>query len=247
MNDSKLLIIIPAHNEEENIQGVLDELRRYDVAKFADVLIIDDASSDSTADIADQNGAHCIRFAYNLGYGNALQAGYKFATVHGYEYLIQMDADGQHDACNIQRIYQELCFGEDKPDMVLACRFMKESGPYETGPLMKLAFLWFRMLLELLCGEQYADSTTGLQGLNRRAFSYYARYNHFDSTYPDANMILQMNLLGFRILQIPAVMHHRMHGKGMHAGIIRPVKYMFRATASVIAVWARLRLLKRKE
>ena len=73
-----------------------------------------------------------------------------------------------------------------------------------------------------------------------------AYFNHFDSKYPDANMILQMNLLGFRMAQIPAVMHRRMHGTGMHSGIIKPIKYMFRSTASVCAVWARMKLLHEK-
>ena len=167
MKKNDLLIIIPAHNEEENIQFVFDELRRYHVADYADILIIDDASTDSTSAIADQNGAHCIRFAYNMGYGNALQAGYKFATIYGYQYLIQMDADGQHDACNIEPIYRELCKTENKPDMVLACRFMPESSPYPAGPILRLGFLWFRLMLRFLTGETYPDSTTGLQGLNR--------------------------------------------------------------------------------
>ena len=244
MENNKLLIIIPAYNEEESIQGVFDGLDRYGIYDYADILVIDDASTDRTAEIAGLNGAHCISFAYNMGYGNALQAGYKFATVHGYDYIVQMDADGQHDACNVETIYKTLINNREKTDIVLACRFMPGSGEYKRGLFLRLGYFWFRVLTKILGGKGYMDSTTGLQGLDRKAFSYYAAYGHFDPTHPDANMILKMRLLGFRIKQIPAVMHHRMHGKGMHAGIIAPVKYMIRSTASVFAVWFRIRVLK---
>lgn len=246
MYGHKLLVIIPAYNEEENIQYVFDGLDKYRVYDYADILVIDDASSDRTAEIADLNGAYCISFAYNMGYGNALQAGYKFAVVHGYDYVIQMDADAQHDACNIETIYRTLLEGSNAPEIVLACRFMRESGEYKAGIFQRFGYFWFRCLLKVFGGKGYVDSTTGLQGLTRRAFSYYSTYGHFDSTYPDANMILQMRLLGFRMKQIPAVMHPRTRGKGMHAGIIRPARYMFRATALVTAVWFRLRVLKEK-
>ena len=128
MENNKLLIIIPAYNEEESIQGVFDGLDRYGIYDYADILVIDDASTDRTAEIAGLNGAHCISFAYNMGYGNALQAGYKFATVHGYDYIVQMDADGQHDACNVETIYKTLINNREKTDIVLACRFMPGSG-----------------------------------------------------------------------------------------------------------------------
>lgn len=239
-----LLIIIPAHNEEENIQIVFEELKKYAVCDYADVLIVDDASSDKTAVIARENNAHCISFAYNMGYGNALQAGYRYAVRYGYEYVIQMDADCQHDACNLEHIRHELCEVTDKPDIVLACRFMEGSSEYKPGFFKWIAFKWYRMLVKLFGGFASVDSTTGLQGLNRRAFAFYAGYDHFDSNYPDANMILQMVLLGYKLKQIPAVMHLRQHGRSMHSGIYKPVRYMFRSTAAVLAVWIRIRVLK---
>lgn len=237
--NNRVLIIIPAYNEEHNLEKVMKGLRAYDVFSFADILIIDDASGDGTAEIALRNQARCIRFPYNLGYGNALQTGYKYARRHGYPYVIQMDADGQHDPCNIERIYRTLCSAEDDADIVLAGRFLEGSSPYKTGLVMKLAFWWFRTLIRCMGGLHVMDSTTGLQGLKRRAFSCYAGFDHFDSDYPDSNMILQMALLGFKIKQIPAVMHHRESGKGMHAGLLRPARYMFRSTTAVFAVWLR--------
>ncbi|MBP5291080.1 MAG: glycosyltransferase family 2 protein [Lachnospiraceae bacterium] len=239
------LIIIPAYNEEENLQGVFDSLMEAKTTDYADILVINDASKDGTPYIADRNNIRCISFPFNLGYGNALQAGYKYAKDHLYDYIIQMDADGQHDVSNVYNIYQALCLSPDHPDIVLSCRFMEDSKHYETGFFMKLAHQWLRFLMKLFSGIYFPDSTTGLQGLSRAAFEYYAGYDNFDAMYPDAHMILKMHFLGFKIKQIPSVMHKRTSGKSMHSGIIRPIKYMVRITTSVIAIWLSMVHLKK--
>ena len=232
-----LLVIIPAHNEENNLPLVFKGMQDIQIDLFADILIIDDASTDSTALIAKQNGAACLSFVFNLGYGNALQMGYKYAKENGYRYLIQLDADTQHDPCNIPILYNALKTPSEDgelPDIVLGSRFMKGSGVYHPGGMKKIGFIWFGTLVRLFGGGELADATTGLQGLNRRAFSHYAVFDNFDARYPDANMILEMKLKGYRILQVPAIMHMRKSGKGMHAGLWKPLKYMVRSTIAII-------------
>ena len=120
---------------------------------------------------------------------------------------------------------------------------MKGSAPYRVGAVKKFAVFLFRTLIRIGTGKRIADPTTGLQGLNRRAFEFYATYSHFDDRYPDANMILQMLLLGFRVEEIPAVMHIRREGVSMHSGL-KPMFYMFRMMFSMIAVWVRIKLYK---
>ena len=88
------------------------------------------------------------------------------------------------------------------------------------------------------------DPTSGLQGLSRRTFWYYARYQHFDDKYPDANMLMQMLMLGYKVMEIPAIMYARTEGKSMHSGIIKPCIYMIRMVFSLLAVWARVKLFK---
>ena len=100
----ELLIIIPAYNEEGAIGQFLSQLISSDAVNFADVLVINDASTDATQRIVQKLNVPIISHPYNLGYGTALQTGYKYAVFNGYRYLIQMDSDGQHDVCNIQRI-----------------------------------------------------------------------------------------------------------------------------------------------
>lgn len=241
----ELLIIIPAYNEEKNIERVLEELERPEIAEIADILVMNDASSDSTNWVVKAHGHTLVSHVFNLGYGSALQLGYKYAIRRKYSYVIQMDADGQHDVCNIPVIYQRLKQQDADgrcPDIVLCSRFMEGSAEYSVSATKKLAYGFFHWMIKISTGRKIADPTTGLQGLNRRAFLYYSKYKHFDDKYPDANMIIQMQLLGFRIDEIPAVMHARSCGTSMHSGF-KPVVYMFRMVFSIIGVVFRIKVL----
>lgn len=130
-----------------------------------------------------------------------------------------------------------------KPDIVLGSRFMKESTDFPVSFAKKIAFFWFRNLIKLGTGQNIADPTTGLQGLSWQTVLFYSKYNQFDDKYPDANMIMQMLLLGFQVREIPAVMHPRTEGESMHSGL-KPIIYMMRMTFSIFAVWVREKILK---
>lgn len=155
----------------------------------------------------------------------------------------------KHDVCNILRIYKELQTEDENgtlPDIVLGSRFMEGSSGFSVSFAKKIAFVWFRIMLKTGTGRRITDPTTGLQGLNWRTFLFYSKYNNFDDKYPDANMLMQMLLLGFRVREIPAVMHVRTTGVSMHSGL-KPVLYMFRMTFSILAVWIREKILKMDE
>lgn len=242
----ELLVIIPAYNEEKNIKEVLKQIRSQRIEELADVLVIDDASWDSTARIVQDGHYRLIRNIYRLGYGNALRVGYQYAVKENYRHVIQMDADGQHDVCNIPVIYKRLLETDvngHAPDIVLASRFMKESSPFPVSLFKKIAYAWFRLLVYTAAGRKIADPTTGLQGLSRKAFCYYSDFRHFDDKYPDANMIILMMLVKFRVVEIPAVMHTRLEGKSMHSGL-KPFWYMLRVMYSVLIVLFRVKVLK---
>lgn len=242
----KMLIIIPAYNEENNIEALIDELQEEEIQSIADFVIINDGSVDRTADIVRERNGNLVSHIYNLGYGSALQTGYKYAVRNGYRYVMQMDADGQHDVCNIRQIYKQLQTPDENqnyPDIVLGSRFMEESSPYEAGKLKKIAIALFRGLIRIATGQKVTDPTSGLQGLSPRVVKYYAGYNHYDDQYPDANMIMQMLLLGFRIREYPAVMHQRVQGVSMHSGL-KPIIYMLRMALCMLAVWGRVCIFK---
>ncbi len=242
----ELLVIIPAYNEEKNIRKVLKQLQEQRIGEMADILIIDDASEDSTAWIVQTEPYLLVRNVRRLGYGNALRVGYQYAVEKNYRYVIQMDADGQHDACNIPVIYERL-LGLDSdgrcPDVVLASRFMKGSSDFSVSLSKKIAYTWFRILIYAATGRKLADPTTGLQGLSRKAFCYYSDFRHFDDKYPDANMLIQMLLLKFFIVEIPAVMHARTGGQSMHKGFLA-LWYMCRMFFDIPAIIFRIRVLK---
>ncbi len=240
----ELLIIIPAYNEEKNIGDTLEGLKAAGIFEWADILVMNDASKDRTEEIVRQHDCQVVTHVYNLGYGSGLQIGYKYAVRKGYAYVIQMDADGQHAVSNVKKIYDRLLAkdGEEEgPDIVLGSRFVKGSETYPISPVKKIAYSFFRLLIRMGTGRKIKDPTTGLQGLSRRAFSYYAGYTHFDDQYPDANMIMQMLLLGYQVEEMPALMFARHEGVSMHHGI-KPFIYMFRMIYSIIAVWLRIRL-----
>lgn len=249
MEQKELLIIIPAHNEEHSIANVLDELEKTKVHDIADILIMNDASSDGTEQIIGKYSISAVNVVFNLGYGSAIQLGYKYAVRKGYQYVIQMDADGQHDVCNIPKIYEALKKVDEDgyyPDIILGSRFMEGSAPFKVSFAKNMAFVLFRSLIYFATGRKIYDPTTGLQGLNRKTIEYYAGYDHFDDRYPDANMILRMLMKEYRIKEIPAVMHQRESGKSMFSGI-KPMIYMLRMTGAIIAVYVSERHAAHKE
>ena len=242
----EVLIIIPAYNEEKNIGDVLDSLTQAGITEFADILVVNDASTDATNARVKEKGCTLISNVFNMGYGSAIRIGYKWAVRRNYRCVIQMDADGQHDICNIPVIYEKLKTKDAEghyPDIVLGSRFMEGSKAYPVGGLKKIAYRFLNYVIRKTCGQTITDPTTGLQGLSSRAFLYYSQYHHFDDRYPDADMIIQMKLLGFKLEEIPAVMHERKAGESMHSGL-KPILYMIRMCFSVTGVLFRIKVLK---
>ena len=240
-----LLIIMPAYNEEQNIREVLKQLSVPEIKEIADVLVMNDASSDSTNWIVKKHGFKLVTNVFNLGYGSAIQLGYKYAIRRKYKYIIQMDADGQHDVCNIPVLYDILRTpGEngEYPDIVLGSRFMEGSSDFPVSICKRVAYSLFRLCIRAATKRRISDPTTGLQGLSSRAALYYSKFGNFDNKYPDANMLIQMLLLGYEVVEVPAVMHNRGFGVSMHSGL-RPFVYMFRMMFSIMAVVFRIKVL----
>lgn len=189
-----------------------------------EVLVVNDASTDNTKEIVESKGFKCISHEENKGYCGALVTGYKYALENDYDYVIQLDADGQHDTSNIEPMLKEIEKNEN--DIILGSRFLKDSNCYKTDLLHMLGYKYFSALVKLLTGTTIKDTSTGFQALNKKAYSYCIK--HFDTKYPDANYIVHMLLHGFKIKEIPVTMYQRISGTSMHSGI--PVKYMLYVT-----------------
>lgn len=233
------LIIIPAYNEEKTIIPLLEQLLVTDASRFADILIINDDSTDRTAEVLAPfyDRITVIHHIFNQGYGASLKTGYRYAKRNHYKYIIQMDADGQHAILNLSRMYERMV-QPDAPDILIGSRFMEGSQSFPISTAKKIAIRYFRFLIRLSTKKDITDPTSGLQMMNERAFGYYSGYQNFDLKYPDANMIIKMLLLHFRIEEIPAVMHAREEGVSIHSGL-KPILYMIIMCLSTTAVMLR--------
>ena len=231
MNNDKLLIIIPAYNEEENIEKVLDEIKK-DI-NYADILVINDSSTDKTKKIVNKKKIKCITNIYNLKYALSIQVGIKYAYYNNYDYVIQMDADGQHIAKEALKLYKEI--KKSNSDIVIGSRYMKDYG-YKCPLFRRIGTKMFELLIKLFCKQTIKDPLSGFQCLNKKMIKKFALYENYPE-YPDANLIIELLMEGCKIKEIPVRMRLRENGVSMHSGIIKPLKYMIEQFYTCIIVF----------
>ena len=216
----KVLFVIPAYNEEANIENVIKEIKK-DV-KYADILIINDCSTDNTKKIIENNNVKCITGIFNLKYAWAVQTGIKYAYQNDYDYVIQFDADGQHIAKEAEKLLNEM--KKSNVDIVIGSRFLKDTG-YKHPFFKKIATKLFTLIIKIFCKQEITDPTSGFQCLNKKVIEYYSKMGNYPE-YPDANLIIDVLLKGYTIKEISVKMRLREAGESMHGGIIKPIKYM---------------------
>ncbi|MBW2195420.1 MAG: glycosyltransferase family 2 protein [Deltaproteobacteria bacterium] len=236
----KTLILIPAFNEQDHIAGVIRQAK--DVDKDLDILIVDDGSKDKTADLSRHSGAKLIRLSSHMGYGVALQTGYKYAYENGYDFLVQLDGDGQHDPADIPRLLDVVVSGD--AELALGSRFMKDTPRADScrkrhrpSISRKLGTRVFALLTTLLTGFKITDPTSGYQAFGRRVIEFFVR-DFFPCDYPDADIILMAHRAGFKIKEVPIVAYKRNDGKSMHRGL-KPVYYTFKMFLSIFMTMIR--------
>ena len=221
-NADKILIVIPAYNEAENIENVIKEIRK-DI-DYADILVINDCSKDNTEEIVRRNGIKCITNVFNMRYAWAVQTGIKYAYYHDYDYVIQMDADGQHIAAEAEKLYKAM--KETDVDIVIGSRYLKDMG-YPCPLFRRIGTKLFEIIIRIFTHKKIADPLSGFQCLNKDVIKYYSKVGNYPE-YPDANLIMEMLFMGYKISEIPVKMRLRENGESMHSGIIKPIKYMIR-------------------
>ena len=221
------LLIVPAYDEAERLPRLLAELAR--TLPGLEVLVIDDGSSDATAAVALAAGARVVRHPFNLGYGAALQTGYKYALANGVERLVQMDADGQHLPAEIPGLLEPLRRGES--DLVVGSRFLEPSD-YRMGALRSFGRQLFRALARA-AGLAITDPTSGFQALNRRALALFAG-DWYPSDYPDVDVLVLAARAGLRLREHPVRMATGMRPSTLHSGW-KPLYYVYKM---LLSMWA---------
>ena len=202
MSQRRHLAVVPAYNESATIARVIDAIHR-DAPDY-DILVIDDGSTDETSPIARAAGARVARLPYNLGIGGAVQAGFVYANEHGYDYVAQVDGDGQHDPGEIGRLIEPLLDG--RADLVVGTRFA-EGGGYRGTPARRLGIRFFAAVVSMLMRQRVTDTTSGFRAANKDAIRLFA--TDYPHDYPEVEAVLMLHHHRLSMREVPVRMYSR--------------------------------------
>ena len=221
----QLLILIPAFNEVAAIAGVIHEVRQ--VLPDVPILVVDDASADATEQRAREAGADVLRLPYHLGLGGGVQAGYKLAYELGYDYVIRVDGDGQHDPKDIPDLLRTL--RETGCHMVIGSRFQNGDGGY-TSFIRALGIWFFRLVLRPILGKPVHDPTSGFVGVNREALQVFT--GSFPLEYPEIEALVVLQRKRFQFQEVPCKMRPRKTGRSTITAV-KSLYYIFHVLLGV--------------
>lgn len=223
------MIIVPALNEEKAVGGVVREIQ--EVMPGVPVLVIDDCSNDATAAVARAAGAEVLAVPTHLGLGGCVQAGYKLAFELGFEYVIRLDGDGQHDPKFIPMIFEEL--KKSQCQMIIGSRFV-DPGQQYTSLLRAWGIRFFRFILRPILGQTVHDPTSGYVGVNREALALFSR--SFPLEYPEIEALVVLQRKAFRFREVPCQMRPRRTGRST----ITPVRSLFYIVHVLLGVFVNI-------
>jgi glycosyltransferase involved in cell wall biosynthesis len=221
-----MIVLIPAYNEAGRIGQVIAEVRA--TLPTADVLVVNDGSSDRTVAEARAAGALVLSLPVNLGYGAALQSGYKYAVRRGYDVIGQVDGDGQHLPSYLKKMLDGLA--DPAVDVVLGSRFLDKDGHYRASRARQMGMAVFARIASRVMQQHVSDPTSGFQVMRRPVASFFCS-EIYPSDYPDADILILLHRSGFRIREIGVQMREP-EGKSMHSGH-RSIYYVYKMTLSI--------------
>lgn len=220
------LIIVPAYNEEGNIERTIYDLREQ--APEESIIVINDCSTDKTKDVLKRGHYQFVDLPINLGIGGGVQTGYRYALEYGYDIAIQFDGDGQHDARYLKDLIAPIESGQ--ADVVIGSRFIEKEGFQSTG-MRRLGINFLSGLIHLLCGVKVRDVTSGMRAINRKMIEKFA--TDYAQDYPEPEAILSAGLEGAKIVEVPVQMRERQGGVSS-INPVRSVYYMIKVSLALI-------------
>lgn len=221
----KVLIIIPAYNEEKNLARLLDKLKQ--ICPEYDVVVVNDCSKDKTLKICRTYGIKTIDLPVNLGIGGAVQAGYKYACYKGYDAAIQVDGDGQHDPQFISLLVDEISKGSN---ICVGSRFIEREG-FQSSTARRIGIRFFSLLIYLFTGKRVTDPTSGFRVCDRKAISLFSM--EYPRDYPEPETIVYSTRYGLLITEVPVVMSHREEGTSSITAL-KSFYYMVKVSLAIV-------------
>ncbi|MEE8574460.1 MAG: glycosyltransferase family 2 protein [Thermodesulfobacteriota bacterium] len=231
---SKVLVIIPAYNEQESIAGVISSVRSD--APEVDLVVINDGSSDDTAQVARALGVKVLDHLFNLGIGATMQTGYKYANRNGYDIAVQFDGDGQHPAHQITDLIGPVLRRD--ADVVVGSRFIVK-GDYKPSISRGAGMVIFSRLVSLILKEKVTDTTSGFRAVGKDVIAFFSR--NYPDDYPEVEALVLLHKKGFRIVEIPVTMMERKGGRSS----ITPSRSVYYMVKVMLAIF--VDLLRRTE
>jgi len=234
MNKSKLLAIVPAFNESQNISETIDALQSLN--EDIDILVIDDGSTDQTANESKAKGVDVISLPFNLGIGGAVQTGFQYAVKFNYDIAVQVDGDNQHDVSYLKALCEPILDGQT--DITIGSRFIKPYTGYRSSLIRRCGINFFAWLISSLLKCRITDPTSGFRAFNMKAIKIYSR--SYSKDFPEPEAIVVASRAGLKITEVPVQMRKRKAG---HSSIryLMTLYYMTKVTLAIL-----LNMIKRR-
>jgi glycosyltransferase involved in cell wall biosynthesis len=229
MTAARVLIVIPAHDEEESLPRTLAEVRA--AAPEVDLLVVDDGSRDRTAEVARAAGVPVVRHPVNLGVGGALQTGFRWAVERGYDIGVQLDADGQHDPAYLEALLAPVRAG--RCDVSIGSRWVSTTG-YDAPWSRRSAMCCSRAWPDHPLGQRITDTTSGFRAYGRAVME--VGQHDFPKDFPDAPLLIQLARRGFRLVEVPVRMRERQAGQSFYT-LGKSLYYPYKNLVASLMAW----------
>lgn len=225
----KLLVIIPAFNEENNIVNTVNSIKNIESEYcLIDYVVVNDCSIDNTLEICIKNNFNYINLPLNLGIGGAVQTGYKYACDNNYDYAIQFDGDGQHDANYIEPLISEL---EKGIDLVIGSRFINNISKFKSTKVRRIGISFLSFLIRVFTGKKITDPTSGFRACNKKVIKLFSINYPID--YPEPDSIVYILKKGYSVFEIPVKMKERVNGLSS-INTFKSVYYMIKVSLAIM-------------
>lgn len=240
----KVLLIIPAYNEEENILNTCKKIQKYNEKseQKLDYIVINDGSKDNTLKILEENKLNHINLIHNLGIGGAVQTGYKYAFKKGYDIAIQFDGDGQHDINYVKNICEPIINGQ--ADMIIGTRYLdKNSSEFQSTFMRRFGSNIISFFIKLCTKKKITDPTSGFRAVNKKVIAEFSK--EYPTEYPEPESTVCMLCKGYEVKEIPVSMNERQGGTSS-INFWKSADYMIKVTIAIIIDSVNLKKKRRK-